>query len=336
MSLLPPFLEFPSEPAFQPPYLSQDVKAQVFVIDADLHALQRFCDERLNVANAETEYRVLAPFLLVSFLKLDRLSSLNPPDSEKGSLCEQEADFWMLLAAGHRKNGAFIVERLVWYVPYLWVDNGQALIAGREVFGFPKLLGRFHIPDPGQPGDLEAFSFVYPTFSHNVVSQEQCILRVCKPAQKDTSLSTELKGGFREMLSTLVHLFWDAKGELLLPGMALAGNLWKAIAEERQPMVFLKQFRDAVDPTRACYQAVLEADIHFTKLTSAGLLSGPHELCITNAASLPIVSQFGLRGTPRDGLVAVPVRMAYWAKCDFTIESARTIWNRTPNTGTPA
>ena len=38
------------------------------------------------------------------------------------------------------------------------------------------------------------------------------------------------------------------------------------------PMVFLKQFRDCVDPTAACYQAIIEADATVTEFNELGFL----------------------------------------------------------------
>ena len=45
--------------------------------------------------------------------------------------------------AGHERNGRFEAKRLCMAVPHILVDNPMSHVGGREIYGFPKALGRF-------------------------------------------------------------------------------------------------------------------------------------------------------------------------------------------------
>ena len=65
-------------------------------------------------------------------------------------MSELEVSVWCLAA------DATAGSRLVWYLPYVFVDSGQAVASGREVYGYPKQIGLFEddYPDAlGERGD---------------------------------------------------------------------------------------------------------------------------------------------------------------------------------------
>jgi hypothetical protein len=59
----------------------------------------------------------------------------------------------------------------------------------------------------------------------------------------------------------------NAEGEVVLPGVRLATSLVDDMLDGRIRQVFLKQFRDAAQGTRACYQSVVEAPIDLKRVS---------------------------------------------------------------------
>jgi hypothetical protein len=86
------------------------------------------------------------------------------------------------------------------------------------------------------------------------------------------------------------------------------------------PLVFLKQFRDAVDGTRACYQAIIEADAQITRFGGFGMLPGNYEVKVEPLSSHPFVEDFGL---PASRLTA---KIAFYANYDFTMNMGTEAW----------
>ena len=56
-------------------------------------------------------------------------------------------------------------------------------------------------------------------------------------------------------------------GEIVLPGVRFAATLVEDLLTGRLRQLFLKQFRDAADGCRACYQSVVEAPIEIQRIS---------------------------------------------------------------------
>jgi hypothetical protein len=88
-------------------------------------------------------------------------------------------------------------------------------------------------------------------------------------------------------------------------------------------LVFLKQFRDITCPTKACYQAVVEAPItpHLTGVGYQQLNPSFFTLTVQSWASDPIAAQLGIApGTP------IPPTSAFRAQLGFEIGLGLEIW----------
>jgi hypothetical protein len=102
------------------------------------------------------------------------------------------------------------------------------------------------------------------------------------------------------------------------------------------PLIFLKQFRDAEYPDRACYQAVIQSRLVLEgrPLQSVDAVSDPErrfQLGMPNTPEFPIVSELGLTPTAvaDDGLRhLVPIRSLVRVSTSFSIDLGRVIWNR--------
>ena len=88
----------------------------------------------------------------------------------------------------------------------------------------------------------------------------------------------------------------------------------------------LKQYRDAADSTRACYQALVDSPFRLDDWKAGGMLPGDYTVEITTCASHTIVSDLGL-GTIGPGTTTV-VRplFAFWWKMDFSTQPGTVIW----------
>lgn len=102
-------------------------------------------------------------------------------------------------------------------------------------------------------------------------------------------------------------------------------------------MVFLKQFPDAVDATRACYQAIIEAPIRVTGGLRGGLLPGRFGVTIHEYASHPIVDTLGLRtrrrSTDKSELAST---LQVWLAFDAQVERGEVVWESVTRQADPA
>jgi hypothetical protein len=89
--------------------------------------------------------------------------------------------------------------------------------------------------------------------------------------------------------------------------------------------VFLKQFRDATDTHRACYQAIIEAPLQVQIFRQGGFLSGKYVLRVNSLASHPLADLLGLRlenGEQQS-------QLGLWMKLDFMVGDGVEVWKAT-------
>ncbi len=91
-------------------------------------------------------------------------------------------------------------------------------------------------------------------------------------------------------------------------------------------MINLKQFRDAVDSTKACYQALVESPCQLDKWTGGGLLSGEFEIEITTCDSHQIVTDLGLGKLGSGDSTVIRPLFGCWIQLNFSTLAGAIIW----------
>ena len=301
------------EQVFRQPFLARGVRFYGFTVKADEARLQEaVCDPFLNAPTAGAEdFRPAGPYAVLVFCDLQSLASTTPPDSEKGWFREQEAAFWLLLI-DHRRD------RLVWFHPYIFVDNAYALSMGREVYGFPKSLGWFQIPGPDEPPDRFAMdALVLKDFTPDTQATRERLFDVTVAAEGPGHRHLDWSDG-RNMVRNLVRLL--SGGDSIVDNLRLTANLVDDLEEGRVPMIFLKQFRDVANPDLACYQSIVEAPCRMVNFGGGGLIHLDLDVIVHDVASHPIRRDLGLAEGPLR-----PV-LSFWCEFDFEISLGTEIW----------
>jgi hypothetical protein len=310
--------------AFAPPLALRGATSYAFLVSADLDALSRLCDDQLNAVSAPTGtiYKPLLPMAAFVCADITQAFSTSPPDSQKGWIVERDFGVWIPVVAGTMVGDRWQPGRICWYLPYVFVDNVAAMITGREVYGFFKQIAALTMPNaPSAPGMFAIDALVIPSFAPSAQAQTLRLVTITStestpaPAAppwtglRDTAdaLWGRIKDSFFTPVHGLAVLAWD-----------IIENLLEDLVTGDVPMVFLKQFRDAADPTKACYQAVVEAPAHVDAFVAAGL-THPHAVAILPCASHPIVAECGLAGH------ALRAELGFWYRVDFTMQPGRVI-----------
>ncbi len=285
-----------------------------FVVGADLAALQAICDQQLNAVCGPGTYKPLLPIVAIVCADITDSYSTVPPDSEKGWMSERDFGVWIPVV----RDG-----KIGWYLPYVFVDNVAAMVTGREVFGFFKQTATLMMPpEPKAPGAFSVDALVIAEFSPESQAQVLRLMTMTStenapaPAGSWTGpsdLFEDVFGKVRAMVGDVKHLpisLWDLLKNAL--GELVTGDV---------PMVFLKQFRDAVDPTKACYQAVIEAPAHLVKF-HGGWFTHPHDITIVPVDSHPIAKECGLPPT------TFRAELGFWCQMDFLMKTGVVIAER--------
>jgi uncharacterized protein with NAD-binding domain and iron-sulfur cluster len=322
----------------QPPFIARDgilmgippvdmtAEVYMFLLDADYEAIRRMCDQYLNLGG-KTVYRPLMPYVMMYASNLN-----STPQSDPIGWCpEKDFGFWVPLVKGHCEGPLFIPEAMQVFTPYLWVDTGVAMMAGREIFGFSKELGTHMVmpADPSQPARFSVDTLVIPRYGKDATTVSKPIIDVGK-----------VDGGFWGELKEL----WDAavngldaleemlaqkgEGRIPVPNGKLIMQFFREIGRQL-PMVFLKQFPDVVDPSRACYQAIVESSIRITSGIKGGFLPGEYAVNVYEYDSHQIVKNLGLKIAKQTGNKAeLRSIVSGWSKFDGVVEKGRIVYER--------
>ncbi len=318
----PQFVEQGGKQTFAQPFELEGTRFQGFLLDADADALGRVLDRSLNdPARGAVHYRPLAPFVLLGYADNPKMW---PVGREVGWMPEKDVAFWIPAALVKEEGGIQLVERVAWFLTYVFVDNSWACASGREIYGFAKEMSTVRTPAVGS----EVLSVDALAIERFGPGSEALIQRVLDLTRRDGgpfgalhSAWGSLDEAFRAILGALF-----ASGSITLPGLGLAVEIWDLLTQHEVPLVFLKQFRDVADGTRACYQAIVEAPSKVIAFHSGGFLEGDYTVAIRTLDSHPIVAELGLTADPaRPGEFAV--KSAFAVDFDFVLENGREIWS---------
>lgn len=118
-----------------------------FFLKGKLANLQRSIDNTLNqVAGSAMYFKVLSPYVLTTFTQIEKAYSDYPTDRAKGWIQETDIITWVMV--GRQDNSSSTKISHVYFQPlHIWVNDAMALINGRELFGYPKYLCEYTMPD---------------------------------------------------------------------------------------------------------------------------------------------------------------------------------------------
>ncbi|MEO1350302.1 MAG: hypothetical protein AAFW84_16110 [Cyanobacteria bacterium J06635_15] len=330
---LPDYISNPSDQTFAQPYTLKGTNLYGYVLEGALPKLQQLCDKFLNTpAQGNVHYQAAIPYILLTFDRIDRISSTDPPDSQRGFVGEDEAAIWILTLVGKKVGPLFRVERLAWFIPYIFVDNSPVMASGREVYGIPKALGGFQMPDLEnlqQPATLHTLT--WKTLSPQTGAQWEKLIEV----RATDPVTIKPWQSFQDVGQALVKVLINDPSTFEIPGWQLPFNLADYLLNFEVPAVTLKQFRDGTIGTKACYQGILEFPFNLTQFHAGGILGTeslgtPFVVEIGKFASHPLVETLGL--TVKDANVQggevdrIPVEFAFWVNFDFSSGNAKVIW----------
>jgi hypothetical protein len=312
------FVSHGGQQCYAQPFVLNDVRFYGFVLDAELSALRDLCERLLNApSGGAVWYTPLAPWVMLGVADIAAAHSQNPPDSNAGCMTEVDAAFWVPIVRLKPFHPS-----LLWFMPYVFVNNGWALVSGREVFGFLKELAEFVLPrrDSSDPARFSISTMLVRKYGPRSAVETAELLELKRLDSTVLQLSgfhwSDPLAFFGAALKNLGHDL--TRLEIAEHQEALPEPL--SIHGWHLPLAFLKQIRSVTNSQEASYQSIVEAPAELTKFRGAGLLHGSYQLTVTACDSHPIAADLGLGSSP------MPVRLGVYADYDFVMKNGIEIW----------
>ena len=266
---LPPYVEYGGRATAPGPFLSLKGELRSFLLEGDEHRIADLVRRTLDEpAGPEIAYRAIGSKVLLMVGGFERVSSMASPFDRWGTVSEIMASFWIPVIAGRDLGDVFLAERLGLVAPYVFVDNPMSYLGGRETYGYAKTMARF---DPssgvGEQQRMETFGGDFGR--HDGAAWRRFLEISANGVEEEGPGPADSVEGPAALVGQLAPqlLERNAEGEVVLPGVRLATSLLDDMLEGRVRQVFLKQFRDAAQGTRACYQSVVEAPIDLKRVS---------------------------------------------------------------------
>jgi hypothetical protein len=223
-----------------------------------------------------------------------------------GSIPETEVSFWVLTVAMKKTRGGYLPHHLAWYLPYLLVDESNAIATGREVYGFNKLGAYIQKPESVQRPEFSVEVLGFKGFGADKIAQREPLLSLRAPSAAGPMRASGLESLKNKFTGELFRNINTGLGDAPLEFAARLLN-------EHIPLVFLKQFRDAQDPHKACYQSLIEAPLKVERFYEGGLFPEAYTLRLTDLASHPLVHSLGLKTGGQTSTLGA------WMRVDFIL-----------------
>lgn len=319
---LPHYVVRPGEPSRQPPFACLGMQLYGFYVEGDRKTIQAtMIDPVLNAprGSSHDQYRTFTDYVMVTYSYTEKCVSTEMPDKDFGYVPEYCWTVWVPLLVVRKEGPLHVAQRVVMSPAFIQVDNEWSLVAGREVYGFPKNLGPLTIPLKGEDPALFCNStLAIDTLGADALATVQEVMRIERT--KKLSTGAEVWEDLEQAIKAVSGFLHKKGGGLPVPGFNFILDLLKLAKHREVPAVFLKQFRDAAQGATACYQGVIEAGCEVTRFGGGGLLDGDYMMTVADYQSIPIASSLGLDPA------GVPCHFPFWANIDFIVEDVKEVW----------
>lgn len=317
---LPPYVLRSSELVYAPPYDAAGTTILAFALPAEQRRIGELLARYFNQpSGGAVDFRAALPVVILTVADIAALRPADPPGNALGTVGEREVAVWVPVIDATR-------DQLVWFHPYLFVDVGIAMAAGREVHGFHKQIGDVTLGDRSRPGTLVSLDVTGVTrFAPTARFERLRLLDIAQKGAPSGGVFADLAGiatgidaaggGARAML----HALGGGLAGLVEEARVMA-HLGRELAARTCTMVFLKQFRDAVEPERACHQSIVMARSRVTSFRGGGLL-GACVVTVNDLDTQPLRADLGLPAG-----VITPLA-SWWLTYDFVMEKGTELWN---------
>lgn len=267
-----PYVQSVGSQQVPPPYHFPEVEAHGFIWEAEIEPIQAYCDRYFNLGSDDDRgfvYKPAAlwPYVLLMCIDYPVMVSSDadaptrfrqPRFADRGSVSQKEVFVGFPLmrygtGANFLRNAA-----IEWALPFIVVENAMSAVCGREMVGLEKLLAEITFKEDRFP----------KSFSGEVRLPGWEAEKAANSRQRDSLTFLEVKTRpalptFRgaDPTKTLWSLLSSRAGGDLLQTLSSTADFLGLVSQDLVPTamrtVALKQIRDAKDPRKAVYQALV-------------------------------------------------------------------------------
>lgn len=295
----PDYIYSKSNVIMHSPLVLNDAQMYGFFVKGKLANLQDTVDICLNApANNKMLFKVLSPYVLTTYTRVNKAYSPVPVDRNKGWISEIDIITWIMVGSMQERDGELKLDHVYWFPHHVFVDSSMALINGRELYGYPKYLCQYQIPIAGEAADYFSCAVnAFQPFSPESKIDWHMLMEVKRNAEtRETKLEN-----FLDLLLE-AGKFLSSVDDFLNMDINGIEQALQMILKPEVDQIFLKQFPDSAGE-KAVYQAIVAAPAVVKKVHSVSLLGGEYELTLSQVDSFPLADTLGFELGPQSAIL---------------------------------
>ena len=274
------YVQSASSQEVPPPYHFPGVTVNAFVWDAQMAPIQAYCDRYFNLGSEKERgfvYKPAAfwPYALLLFIDYPVMISSGRdtkdlggevPYSDRGIFTQKEVFVALPVMRYGTTPGKLILETtLEWTLPFIVVQNPMSAICGREMVGLEKLLAEIKFEESTFPESFRG-SVSLPGWASLAPTEMQ---RMLPFLEVNTGPVLPTFRGPPTTTSPWTLLRSHAASEVI-DSLATVGDFLETASAGLIPTamrtIALKQFRDAAEPDKALYQALVSCRSRYSNV----------------------------------------------------------------------
>jgi uncharacterized protein with NAD-binding domain and iron-sulfur cluster len=312
---LPLYVDYASTQTLPGPIEFHNATMWSFLLAGDYQQLTALCRSFFDTpSGGRVRFEPLTPWVIMNFADFPEGRFVG--NEQRGYSTERELAFSIPGAYSRYDDGGKLAESgFAAFMPYLIVDNSVALMTGREEYGYFKQYGWVDLPGDSKDAAFSVDVFGCKDYAPDALWSRQPLVRLGQTASAAPSppAAVDLQKAAGQLLEAMFtdiragsQIFTDKQSHFC---DFLSGKM---------SQIFLKQFRDIADGTRACYQAIALADYKMLKINSV-LPERSYGLQITKLDSSPLARDLGLNDPTSTGI-------GMKLNIDMRLETGRVLW----------
>ena len=338
-----------------PPFEFHNVLVRVMPLLANPDVLGSFVNSYLNLRTKsnqdgledQNKYK-FEPFGRYVYLLVYNFTEVQTQAMSIGQWVQDEVRFSIPVKCWNKEDGKLHTIGLV--SPFTYGDSEMGTAIAREVYGWPTIQSEIRSKRRGWLFDHETDLNAESLLEVDVPLVDAIGLGQKREPQTLIQIDTDDEhrrrqrwrpqtAGWRRILRKerdRKELIINLQGRAVKALVAL--GLGPLAQDKAIPELSVKQFRDAEEPLRACYQAIVEAHLHIAQLRRLWAFEEKDvRVCIRRTLGQPIVESLGLHRMYEQDQVDVlePVN-PFSMRVHLSLENGRELWKNVGNIDTKA
>ena len=308
-SLYGRYQHFPGNPIAKPPCRMLNAMMYGFFIAGDYEKIHEFVNATLNTVQSSTFYfQPLSSYCLLTFTDIENIASKVPPFSDYGWMQETDIIVWLPIAQVSKADQK--VSHIYWYPAFIAVNNINALVNGRETWGYNKYQCRYEMPTSYKQADYFSISLdTFHPFTPETKMRCHELLNVKRIADDDTWFEELVEIGHE--ISQLLH---SSCGDLNISA-ELIKQFLEGFKNPQMDQILFKQFPDGF-ANESVYKAVVHSPSTIEKIHKVGFLKDEYRVTINKLDAFPFDDMFGIAIGEQQAV------LPYYVSMDFDQDGA--------------